>query len=39
MKRAQKCEEDARRTITSLEEEITRQRALIDKLRNGVLDF
>lgn len=39
MKRAQKDEADARQTITAREDEITRLRALIDKLRNGIMDF
>jgi polyhydroxyalkanoate synthesis regulator phasin len=39
MKRAQKDEADARKTITAREEEITRLRSLIDKLRNGIMDF
>ena len=39
MKRAQRNEEDARKTITAREDEITRLRTLIDKLRNGIMDF
>ena len=39
MKRAQADEADARKTVTAREEEITRLRALIDKLRNGIMDF
>ena len=39
MKRAQQGEADARRTVTAREEEITRLRALVDKLRNGIMDF
>jgi predicted nucleic acid-binding Zn-ribbon protein len=39
MKRAQRDEEDARRTVTAREDEITRLRSLIDKLRNGIMDF
>lgn len=39
MKRAQQGEADARKTITAREEEISRLRALVDKLRNGIMDF
>lgn len=39
MKRAQHDEQDARKTITAREDEITRLRTLIDKLRNGIMDF